>query len=713
MADRTSRKKIILEFMSDKTYIPMKIKEIAILLQVSKEERPELDACIDELLNEGKIEINKRGKYSLAAGKKYEGVFTSHADGYGFVTVEGKTDDYFVPRDKTMGAMQGDVVSIKLLPGSKGKRQEAEVSKIITHAIEELVGTFEKSGKGYGFVVPDNIKIDTDIFVDLKNSKGAEEGDKVVVRIDKYPEAKSNKSPEGTVVEILGKEGEPGVDVLAIAKAYGLNQDFDENVLAQADRVAKPVSEADMQGRLDLRDIMMVTIDGEDTKDIDDAVSLYMEDDIYVLGVHIADVTNYVQENSALDREALKRGTSVYLSDRVIPMLPKALSNGICSLNPRVDRLALSCIMKIDGSGKVVGNTIAETVINSNRQMTYTEVNSILTNSASEELKEECKDLIPMIEGMGKLAKVLRENRFKKGSIDFDFPESKVILDEKGHPVEIKPYDRNAATKLIEDFMLMANRVVAETYFYMELPFLYRIHDIPNSEKIKELALFISNFGYSLKGYHDEIHPKEIQKLLAKADGTPNENLISTLALRAMSKAKYSTACSGHFGLAFDHYCHFTSPIRRYPDLQIHRIIKENLRGRLTGNRLDHYEEILDSVAKHSTDMEIQAAEAERESVKLKKAEYMLDHLGEKFEGVISGVKSWGVYVELSNTIEGMIPIAKIPGDYYNFVESEYCVVGERTGRKYSLGQKVVVEVASVDVYSRTIDFALVEELLN
>lgn len=707
MADRNSRKKMILEFMSDKTYIPMKIKEIAILLQVSKEDRPELDACIEELLAEGRIEINKRGKYTLSAGKEYEGVFTSHPEGYGFVTVDGKSEDYFIPADETLGAMQGDLVSIRLLKGSKGRRQEAAVKKIITRAITELVGTFEKSGKGFGFVVPDNIRIVTDIFVDLKNAMGAEDGDKVVVRIDKYPEPKSNKSPEGTITEVLGSEGDVGIDVLCIARSYGLIEDFDDRLLAQAERVAKPVSDADMQGRKDLRDVMMVTIDGEDAKDLDDAVSLSIEGDLYVLGVHIADVTNYVQENSALDREALKRGTSVYLADRVIPMLPRSLSNGICSLNQHEDRLALSCIMKIDGSGKVIDSEIAETVINVNRRMSYTEVNAILTGTASDTLKEECRGLIPMLEEMGKLAKILRDARFKKGSIDFDFPESKIILDDKGQPIEIKPYDRNVATKLIEDFMLMANRVVAETFFYMELPFLYRIHDVPNPEKIRELAHFISNFGYVLRGYQDEIHPKEIQKLLTQVDGSPNEALIATLALRAMSKAKYSPICSGHFGLAFTHYCHFTSPIRRYPDLQIHRIIKENLRGRLVDSRIEHYDSILENVAKHSTDMEIQAAEAERESIKYMKALYMYNHIGECFEGVISGVKSWGIYVELGNTVEGMIEIAKIPGDYYNYVESEYAMIGERTGKRYALGQSVRIEVANVNLYNRTIDFEL------
>jgi len=477
-------------------------------------------------------------------------------------------------------------------------------------------------------------------------------------------------------------------------------------VLNQAERVKDEVSEADMQGRLDLRKVPMVTIDGEDAKDLDDAVSLEKDGNIWHLGVHIADVTNYVQENSALDWEAKKRGTSVYLVDRVIPMLPRRLSNGICSLNAGCDRLALSCLMDIDEKGKVIGSQIAETVICVDQRMTYTSVKKILEDQDAEEI-EKYQEFVPMFEKMRELSELLRKNRHARGSIDFDFPETKIILDEKGRPVEIKPYDRNDATKIIEDFMLLANETVAEEYFWREIPFLYRTHDVPDEEKIRKLGTFINNFGYNLH-VRNEVRPKEIQKLLCKVEGTPEEPLISRLALRSMKQAKYTTENTGHFGLAAKYYTHFTSPIRRYPDLQIHRIIKENLRGRLTGERMEHYRKILTEVASQCSQRERTAEESEREVVKLKKAEYMQAHIGEEYEGVISGVTKWGVYVELPNTIEGLIHVADMRDDHYNFIEETYEMVGEHTGKTWKLGQKVQVRVTDADRLQRTVNFEFV-----
>ena len=483
--------------------------------------------------------------------------------------------------------------------------------------------------------------------------------------------------------------------------------EFSEKVLKQAERVSKEVSDADREGRLDLRDVSMVTIDGEDAKDLDDAVSLSMDGELYELGVHIADVTNYVQENSALDREALKRGTSVYLVDRVIPMLPHTLSNGICSLNEGVDRLALSCLMKINHKGEVVDYKIAETVIRVDRRMSYTAVKQILEEQ-DEKTIAEYKELVPMFEKMEELAGILRAKRKKRGSIDFDFPETKIVLDRDGTPVEIKPYERNTATKIIEDFMLLANETVAQHFYWMELPFVYRTHDNPDAEKIEKLALFIHNFGYGIKTNKEEVHPKEIQKLLEKIDGTPQEDLISRLTLRSMKKAKYSVESTGHFGLACRYYCHFTSPIRRYPDLQIHRIIKEQLRGRLKEERISHYDRILPEVAKHASETERRADEAERETEKLKKAEYMEPRIGECFEGVISSITSWGIYVELPNTIEGMIHVSRLPGDFFYYDENTYEMAGQETGKRFRLGESVKIYVDSVDKMTRTIDFGLV-----
>ena len=484
--------------------------------------------------------------------------------------------------------------------------------------------------------------------------------------------------------------------------------EFSEKIMHQVENVSKEVSEADMAGRMDLRDWMMVTIDGEDAKDLDDAVSLFMDGENYVLGVHIADVSNYVQEHSALDVEALKRGTSVYLVDRVIPMLPHALSNGICSLNEAQNRLTLSCIMTINPKGEVIDHKIAETVIKTNRRMTYTNVKKILVDK-DPELIEEYKELVPMFEKMAELALILRKRRMKRGSIDFDFPETKVILNEKGEPIDIKPYERNVATKLIEDFMLIANETVASHFFWQEIPFVYRTHDNPDTEKIRTLSTFINNFGYSLHIGADEIHPKELQKLLEKVDGTDEEALISRLTLRSMKQARYTTTCTGHFGLAANYYCHFTSPIRRYPDLQIHRIIKETLRGRMNEKRIEHYEGILDEVAKQSSQMERRAEEAERETIKLKKCEYMAKHIGEEFEGVISGVTEWGFFVELPNTIEGLVRVTELRDDFYQFFEDSYELVGEVTNNRYKLGQRVKIVVDSADKLMRTIDFRLAE----
>ncbi len=656
----------------------------------------------------------KRMDESLNGGKKKNkdfivGQFISNARGFGFVEVEGMEDDIFIPEDYVHGAFHMDTVEVELLPDSQGKRQEGRIRNILVRGIEEVVGTYQGE-KNYGFVIPDNGKITNDIFIPIEHHGAAVTGDKVIVVITDYGDPLKRRKPEGKVKEVIGNINDPGVDILSIVMGYGIPYEFPEKVINQANKCPDAISEADMYGRRDLRDEVMVTIDGEDAKDLDDAVSLTIDEKgLFHLGVHIADVSNYVQESSALDREALKRGTSVYLVDRVIPMLPHRLSNGICSLNHGEDRLALSCLMTIDKSGVIVDHEIVESVINVNERMNYSDVAKILEDK-DEETIDRYKDLVPMFEDMATLSGILRKKREAKGSIDFDFPESKIILDKDGNPIDIVPHERNTATKLIEDFMLAANMTVAEHFFFMQSPFVYRIHEQPDMEKIATLNAFVSSFGHHIRTRKDDgVRPKELQKLLKQIEGTKEEAVISRMALRSMMQAKYSTECTGHFGLAFDYYCHFTSPIRRYPDLQIHRIIKDYLRGRMNEKKASHYEEILEEVARHSSETERRAEEAERETDKLKKAQYMENHIGEKYEGIVSGVTAWGLFVELENSCEGMIRAANMEDDFYVYDEENMKLVGERYGKEYTLGQKVLIRVVGADRLTKAIDFKLVD----
>lgn len=707
------RKKIIYELICDDFYVPMKFKELAVFLQVAKEQRDELRAVLEALEEEGKIYLSKKGKYCKGEAHHIRGTYHATQKGYGFVIVPDSESDIYIGEENTNGAFDGDEVEVvitKIPDGGSGdgKRREGRIVRIVSRGLTRVVGLYQKKpNKNYGFVIPDNQRIIKDIFIPIEKSDGAVDGHKVVAELTSYGDERSK--PEGKIIEIIGHVNDPGTDIMSIVKGYDLPTEFPEKVLNQAARVAKPVSAADMEGRKDLRDWQMVTIDGEDAKDLDDAVSVTRDGENYILGVHIADVTNYVQENSALDREALERGTSVYLVDRVIPMLPHTLSNGICSLNAGEDRLALSCIMTVNPKGAVIGHEIAETVIHVDRRMSYTSVKKILEDKDEKEI-EEYRELVPMFELMKELSSVLRARRHKRGSIDFDFPETKIMLDENGHPVEIKPYDRNVATKIIEDFMLLANETVAEDYYWQELPFVYRTHEAPDDDKIRALATFINNFGYSMHIGPNEIRPKEVQKLLVKVEGTPEENLIGRLALRSMKQARYTPENTGHFGLAANYYTHFTSPIRRYPDLQIHRIIKDNLRGRMKPEKIEHYQSILPEVTKHASETERRADEAERETIKLKKVEYMQKHIGEVYDGVISGITKWGMYVELPNTIEGLIHVANMLDDHYDYNERQYEMVGQHTGKVYKMGQRVYVRVIDADRLSRTIDFEIVEE---
>ena len=698
------RKKVIYDFICDDLYVPMKVKEIAAVLQIPREQRDELKEILDALVEEGKVALSKRGKYSKGHAEHYKGIFQANSRGFGFVAPEDGGEDVFISEDNMLGAFQGDEVEYIITAAPSGRRREGKIVRILSHTVRKTVGLYEKS-RNFGFVRPDNQRYLNDIYIPSGKEMGAMTGHKVVVELTSY--GGEHAKPEGRIIEIIGHINDPGTDILSIVMDYGIRTEFPEKVLNQAVRVGKEVSEADCAGRKDLRDWQMVTIDGEDAKDLDDAVSLTMEGENYVLGVHIADVTNYVQERSALDREALERGTSVYLADRVIPMLPQKLSNGICSLNAGENRLALSCIMKISKTGEIVDHEIAETVICVDRRMSYSGVQKIL--QSDEQALKENEEFVPMILQMKELSDLIRERRGRRGSIDFDFPETKIQLDENGKPVEIRPYERNDATKIIEDFMLMANETVAEEYFWRELPFLYRTHEVPDEEKIRKLSTFINNFGYHIH-VRNEVKPKEIQKLLGKVEGTPEEDLISRLALRSMKRARYTTENTGHFGLAAKYYTHFTSPIRRYPDLQIHRIIKENLRGRLNENRISHYEEILPEVARKCSEHERSAEEAEREVTKMKKAEYMRARIGEEYDGVISGVTKWGIYVELPNTVEGLVHVADMKDDHYEFSEQEYELYGRHTGKTYKLGQRIRVRVADADKVQRTVNFEIIEQ---
>lgn len=631
--------------------------------------------------------------------------------------------------------MHGDKVMIRLMKAPRGRRKEAQVVRIMERALDEIVGYYQKS-RNYGFVTPDNRRLSEDVYVAKENSMGAVTGHKVVVKLTDYGGA--GRQPEGVVTEILGHVNDPGTDILSVVRAYELQTEFPEDVMRQVGELPDVVSEEDCSDRLDMRMCQTVTIDGEDAKDLDDAVTLEKTEEGYLLGVHIADVTHYVTEGSPLDREARKRGTSVYLVDRVIPMLPHRLSNGICSLNAGEDRLALSCIMELDAEGRVTGHRIVKTVIRVDRRMSYTQVDAILKADSvcrhtlydgvdwsgrlsleevsltlqgaelqGQEILSEFEQELALFRNMKELSDLIRDRRRKRGSIDFDFPETQIRLSPDGEPVWIGPYDRNPAHKIIEDFMLTANETVAEDYYWQELPFEFRTHGAPDPEKVERLRKMMAGFGYYFKAGAEKLHPKEVQKLLERIQGTPEENFLSRMTLRTMQQARYTTECSGHFGLAAKYYCHFTSPIRRYPDLQIHRIIKDNLDGRLDERRILHYDRILPEVAESNSVMERKAQEVEREVLKLKKVQYMSSRIGKCYDGIISGVTAYGLYVELPNTVEGMVRIADILDDFYLYNEQDMSISGMELGQTYRMGQKVRVCVARVDKVMRTIDFML------
>ncbi len=704
-----ARKERILSYVRSEEYIPMKRKDIRIMLDVPAEDRIVFEELLQQMIDEGQLFETRKGK--IVSPKDLQmgtGIFIGHARGFGFVSPEEGGEDIFIPASETMGAMQKDKVLYKVLRRpEKGRKADGVIVRILERGMQRIVGTFEAGNKGYGFVVADDKKIAKDIFISREHTKGAVSGHKVVVEIIDY--GADRRNPEGKVIEILGHINDPGVDILSVIRRYELAVEFPAEGYAEIEGLETEVKETDKVGREDIRDWLTITIDGEDAKDLDDAVTLKrLLNGNFELGVHIADVSHYVKEGTALDQEAYSRATSVYLVDRVIPMLPHKLSNGICSLNPHADRLALSCIMEIDTKGEVVSHRIGETLIHSDYRMTYTAVRELLEEETPA-LLEQYREIVPMLQEMEMLRQILGNKRRKRGAVNFDLPESKILLDEAGKPIEIRPYERSISTNMIEEFMLVCNETVAENSFWQEMPFLYRSHQEPDADKMEKMEQFLRGFGYHFRKKDGEIHPREVQRVLREAEGKDEERIVTRMVLRSMMQARYTAENGGHFGLAAKYYCHFTSPIRRYPDLEIHRMIKKMLHGELDEKRSTAYRKKMPEWAKHCSKQERVAEDAERDTDTMKKVEYMADKIGEVYEGIISGVTGWGIYVELPNTIEGMIALNQMEDDYYEFDEKKMLVSGKRTKRTFRLGDKVTVMVTKVDRMMGTIDFALEE----
>jgi ribonuclease R len=703
-------KEKVLGLMGEEGYNPLKKEQLALIFDIHSTEMPMFYNFLDELYQDGYIYKTQKGKYVLPSEVGlFVGKLTTHPKGFGFViSDEVGSKDLFIPADAMNGAMHNDRVMAKItLIGTEKKRAEGEIIEIIDRAIKEVVGTYESSSN-FGFVVPDNKRFNKDIYIPKALSNKAKDGDKVVCEITQWPSP--GRNPEGKIIEILGQKGERGVDILSVIRQHGLPEEFPRKVLDEAEAIPEGIPQEEINRRVDLRDMVIFTIDGEDAKDLDDAISIeVLPNNNYKLGVHIADVTHYVKEHNKLDKEAIKRGTSVYLVDKVVPMLPPKLSNGVCSLNPFEDKLTLSIFMEINNNGKVVNYEIVESVINSKARMTYTEVSNILENK-DEKLMKTFESLVDHFENSEKLARILMKRREIRGAIDFDFPEAKIILNKEGEVVDIKKYERRISNKIIEEFMLISNETIAEHFFWLNIPFVYRIHETPGLEKMEQLSKFISTFGYHIKGSLEEVQPKVLQDIIHKLHGKPEARAINTIMLRSLKQAKYSPESLGHFGLAAKYYSHFTSPIRRYPDLQIHRIIKEFLNNKITPKRHEALKGIVDYASTQSSTRERAADEAERDVHDIFKAKYMSNKVGQVYEGIISSVTSFGIFVELDNTVEGLIRLVNMHDDYYIFDDSSYTLIGERTKKTYKIGDKVKIKVEKVNVDFKEIDFELVEE---
>ena len=705
----------ILQFMLEKAYKPLTLSELLESFSVDEENQEAFVQFIEELEAEGKIVKTRSKRYGVPERMNLvRGTVQGNAKGFGFVVPDNPNlPDLYVHIRDMNGAMDQDVVLARIHKKRSDQRhQEGEIVRILKRGRDSIVGTFVAFSEYFGVVVPDDRRITTDIFVPPEARKGATDGDKVVVKIVHYPTGRL--SAEGEITEVLGHKDDPGIDIISIVRKHGLPESFPAEAIREAEAIPEEIQEADLKGRKDLRQRRMVTIDGADAKDLDDAVSIEeLENGNIRLGVHIADVSYYVREGSALDQAAFERGCSVYLVDRVIPMLPKRLSNGICSLNPQVDRLALTCDMEINQNGKVVDYEIYPSVICTNARMTYDEVRKIVVDG-DKDLIRKYDHLVNDFRKMADLARVLRKKRLQRGAIDFDFTEAKVLVDENGKPIAVRAYERSIAEQLIEEFMLAANETIAEHFYRLEIPFLYRIHESPDVDKLRSFFEFVTSFGYTIKGRPERIKPYTLQKILEQVKGKPEQTVISTIMLRSMKQAKYAAECMGHFGLATRYYTHFTSPIRRYPDLVIHRIIHEVLRnGTLSMERIQQLNEFLPEAAHQSSKRERIAVEAERETNDLKKAEFMLDKIGEEYEGIISGITSFGIFVQLEQLIEGMIHVSYLTDDYYHYDDQSYSLVGERTGQIFRIGDPVRIRVSKVNLEERRVDFELVEHLIE
>lgn len=704
-------KQKLLGLISEAAYNPLKKEELAMIFDIHHTEMPMFYNFLDELVESGYLILTKKGKYTSPNQMGlFVGKLVSHKKGFGFVeSDEEYTQDLFIPADSLNGAMHNDRVIAEITtPATDEKRAEGRIIKVVERAITDVVGTFQES-KNFGFVLPDNKKFNKDIFIPKKFFNGARGNDKVVCRITQWPT--EDRKPEGKIIEILGQKGDRYVEIASVIREHGLPEEFPKKVLDEAEKVAIEIPQEEIDRRLDIRDMNIFTIDGEDAKDLDDAVSIEVLDNgNYKLGVHIADVTHYVKEKSKLDKEALKRATSVYLVDKVIPMLPKTLSNGVCSLNPFEDKLTLSVFMEINHKGEVVKHDIKETIINSKARMTYTEVSDILEKD-DEKLKKTFAKVADDFFNAEKLARILMKRREKRGAIDFDFPEAKIILNNDGDVVDIVQYERRISNRIIEEFMLITNETVAEHFFWLNMPFVYRVHETPAHEKIETLNKFISTFGYVIKGDLESVHPKALQGIIEQIHGKTEEKAISTIMLRSLKQARYSPECVGHFGLAAQYYSHFTSPIRRYPDLQIHRIIKEFLNGKISQKRQDQLAQIVDYASTQSSEREREAELAERDVKDIYKARYMEDRVGEEFVGIVSSVTSFGMFIELDNTVEGLVRLADMGDDYYIFDENTFTILGERTKKMYRIGDVVKIKVEKVNVDFKEIDFKLLGKI--
>jgi ribonuclease R len=698
------------EFFKTYDSKPLAVDELEEILEITDVvDFKELIKALNEMEHNGELVRTRKNRFGLPEKMNLiRGKIQMHAKGFAFLIPDDENEtDVYIHHSDLASAMNNDKVLVRIEKrDAVGSRPEGTVIRILERSITEVVGTFEDN-KAFGFVVADDKRIPNDIFIPKGKINGAVSGHKVIAKITKYPE--NRMSAEGEITEILGHKNDPGIDIISIIYKHGIKMDFPPEVLDQAMSTPDTIAESEIENRRDLRDEVIVTIDGADAKDLDDAVTVKkLDNGNYKLGVYIADVSYYVTEGSPIDKEALERGTSVYLVDRVIPMIPHRLSNGICSLNPKVDRLTLGCEMEIDATGKVVNHEIFQSVIKTTERMTYHDVNRILVEK-DEALREKYEPLVPMFEEMEKLASILRSKRMGRGAIDFDFKEAKVLVDDNGKATDVVIRERSVAERLIEEFMLAANETVAEHFHWMDVPFIHRIHEDPDQSKLQHFFEFLAGLGYKVKGTSNEIHPQSLQTVLEDAEGKPEEMIISKLMLRSMKQAKYDPQGIGHFGLATEFYTHFTSPIRRYPDLIVHRLIRTYLIEKsLDAKTIGAWKEKLPEIARHSSEQERTAVDAERDTDDLKKAEYMQERIGEEFTGVISSVTSFGLFVELENTIEGLVHVSFLTDDYYHFDERHYAMIGERTGKVYRIGQEVKVRVTGVNMDEHAIDFEII-----